>query len=360
MKGKILSLAVVLLMMAAAAICVNKRVFGHELSGGIESETSAMQESGSTEAGEIITESGDGSFTIHTSLLEGQTDGYAGPVGVDIHVDKEGRITKVEPLPNSETPAFFSRAAVLTDSWVGKTPKEALETHVDAVSGATYSSTALINNVRAGLSYYEGMPKGTGNSAPWKIWVALGVTLAACIVPLFVRNRIYNTVQLIANVVVLGFWCGQFLDYSLMLKYISSGISLPAGLVAISMLVAAFIYPLFGKAQHYCNHICPLGSAQMLVAEVCSYKLKLTPKVLKGLDWFRKILWGLLMILLWTDCLTGWMDLELFQAFQFESAATGIIIAAGVFVALSAIVSRPYCRFVCPTGSLFKRAENIG
>lgn len=360
MKGKISSLAVVLLMMAAAAICVNKRLFGHELTGDVKSGTSAVEDSGSTEAGEIVTELGDGGFVIHTSFLAGQPDGYAGPVPVDIQVDKEGRIVKVEPLPNSETPSFFSRAATLTDTWVGKTPKEALEMNVDAISGATYSSTALISNVRAGLSYYEGQPKGNGSSVPWKIWVALAVTLAACIVPLFVRNRLYNKVQLIANVVVLGFWCGQFLDYSLMLKYISSGISLPAGLVAISMLVAAIIYPLFGKAQHYCNHICPLGSAQLLVAEICRYKLKITPKVLKGLDWFRKILWGLLMLLLWTDCLTGWMDLELFQAFQFESAAPGIIIAAAVFVALSAIVSRPYCRFVCPTGSLLKRAENIG
>ncbi|MDE6632216.1 MAG: 4Fe-4S binding protein, partial [Muribaculaceae bacterium] len=30
------------------------------------------------------------------------------------------------------------------------------------------------------------------------------------------------------------------------------------------------------------------------------------------------------------------------------------------FILLSIIVNRPYCRFVCPTGSLFKRAENLG
>ncbi len=126
------------------------------------------------------------------------------------------------------------------------------------------------------------------------------------------------------------------------------------------MLVAAFIYPLFGHPQHYCTHICPLGSAQQLVGQICGYKIHISPKVLKGLDWFRKILWAVLMLLLWTDCLTGWMDLELFQAFQVQSASWWIIGAALVFVALSAVVSRPYCRFVCPTGSLFKRAENIG
>ena len=166
--------------------------------------------------------------------------------------------------------------------------------------------------------------------------------------------------QLIANVVVLGFWSGQFLDYALILKYVSSGFVLPIGLVAIVMLIAAFIYTIFGHPQHYCTHICPLGSAQQLAGQACGYKIHISQAWLKGLDWFRKILWAILMLLLWADCLTGWMDLELFQAFQFESARLGIIIGAVVFIILSTVVSRPYCRFVCPVGSLFKRAENIG
>ncbi|MDE6339966.1 MAG: 4Fe-4S binding protein, partial [Muribaculaceae bacterium] len=172
-------------------------------------------------------------------------------------------------------------------------------------------------------------------------------------------NKIYITVQLIANVVVLGFWCGQFLDYALMLKYISTGIALPVGLTSIAMLVAAFIYPIFGHPQHYCNHICPLGSAQILMGEILNYKIKIGAKTINALNWFRKILWAVLMLMLWGDVYARWMDLELFQAFMFESAPVGIIIAALVFIALSTVVARPYCRFVCPTGSLFKRAENL-
>lgn len=56
----------------------------------------------------------------------------------------------------------------------------------------------------------------------------------------------------------------------------------------------------------------------------------------------------------------GWMDMELFQAFQFESASWWIIGAACLFIVISSVIARPYCRFVCPTGSLFKRSENIG
>ncbi len=350
LSTKILSLVVVLLMMAAAAISVNKKVLGHDIGG-----TSSRSQADVTDT---VTVHPDGTTVIHTAPFAGSHPGYSGPVPLDITV-RDGKIEKIVALPNSETPSFFSRAQTLFSRWEGKSPDTAARLKVDAVSGATYSSMAIIDNVEEGLDYYIGRSTSTHEKMPLKMWVALIVTLCACIIPLFVRNKIYNYVQLVANIVVLGFWCGQFIDYSLMLKYMSGGFFMPGALVAIVMLVAAFIYPLFGKQQHYCNHICPLGSAQILAAQLCGYKIHLSAKFVKVLDWFRKILWAVLMLLLWADVMTGWMDLELFQAFQFESASTGIIIAAIIFVALSAVVARPYCRFVCPTGSLFKRAENL-
>ncbi len=348
---KILSLIVALLMMSAAAITVNKKVLGHEVMPAEEQAVAVHTDTMSLMP--------DGTVIIHTAPFAKKNIGYAGPVPLDIYI-KDGKVEEIAPLPNSESPSFFNRASALFEKWVGKTPQQAVKLEVDAVSGATYTSMAIINNVNDGLDYYLGANAGGSHSLPLKMWVALIVTLAACILPLFVRNKYYNYVQLVANIVVLGFWCGMFLDYALMLKYLSGGFTMPGAIVAIVMLVAAFIYPLFGRAQHYCNHICPLGSAQILMAQLCGFKIRLSKNVVKALDWFRKILWAALMLLLWADCLTGWMDLELFQAFQYQSASTGIIIAAIVFVALSAVITRPYCRFVCPTGSLFKRAENIG
>ena len=352
-KEKVLSLLITLLMLIAAAITVNKAVFGHRIGGASASVVNNVS------VGDTITEVAEGKTVIHTATLPGTISGYAGPVPLDIYIEN-GKITDIKALPNAESPSFFNRALTLLNSWIGKTPEEALQIKVDAVSGATYSSEAIINNVNAGLTYYRGIDSRPVSGTPWKIWIAFAVTLAACIVPLFVKNKIYHNVQMVANVIVLGFWCGQFLDYSLIIKYISGGFVMPAGLVAITMLVAAFIYPLFGKPQHYCTHICPLGSAQQLMGQICGYKIHLSARVINGLDVFRKILWSALMLLLWSDCLTGWMDLELFQAFQFESAPWWIIAVAVAFIILSAVISRPYCRFVCPTGSLFKRAENIG
>lgn len=351
-KNRFLSFLLCVLLMCATALCVNKSLFGHSLEPGARSENTFA-------ATDTVSRLPDGTLVIHTGSIV-KKSGYSGQVPLDIYV-KDGVISDIKALPNTETPAFFSRATGLFSSWVGKTSGEAAATSVDAVTGATYSSEAIIANVQGALDWYSHTsPSESTGHMPWKMWVALGVVLAACVIPLFVKNRTYQRVQLVANIVVLGFWCGQFLDYTLILKYLSEGMSFPGALVAAVMLVAAFIYPLFGKSQYYCNHICPLGSAQILVAEICRYKIKTGAKTLKALDWFRKILWAVLMLCLWADVFTGWMNLELFQAFMYESASAGIIVAALVFVALSAVVSRPYCRFVCPTGSLFKRAENLG
>lgn len=353
-SGRLWSLTLAAIMIFAAALSVNKSLFGHDFRNHVSEAPATLAALSDT-----VTTMPDGSRVVHTSGMPGTIAGYAGPVPLDITI-ANGRIAAVEALPNAETPSFFEHAKSLLPAWNGLTPEEALTTQVDAVSGATYSSNAIISNVNAGVAYYIGSTRRSSPHAPWKLWVALGVTLMACILPLFIKNRIYHYIQMAANIGVLGFWCGQFLDYTLVLKYVSSGFIWPAGFISIAMLAAAFLYPLFGHPQHYCNHVCPLGSAQQLTAMLCGYKLHIPPKVLKGLDWFRRILWAVLMLLLWTDTLTGWMDLELFQAFQVASASPYIIGTAAFFVVLSAIISRPYCRFVCPIGSLFKRAENIG
>ena len=69
---------------------------------------------------------------------------------------------------------------------------------------------------------------------------------------------------------------------------------------------------------------------------------------------FRKILFGVLMFLTLTGIFSAWTDYELFTAFIWQSASVVVIIIAILFVVLSVFVPRPYCRFVCPTGTVFK------
>ncbi len=89
-------------------------------------------------------------FTITTTELCRNIRGYRGPVPVSVTFSK-GKITDIQLLPNHETPSYFQRVerSGLVKKFIGLTAKQAATKKVDAVTGATYSSQALIKNIQA-------------------------------------------------------------------------------------------------------------------------------------------------------------------------------------------------------------------
>ena len=90
---------------------------------------------------------------INTSSIV-KARGYMGNTPVKIFV-RNNKIVKIESLPNQETPAVVAKAEELLKGFVGKSVDAASAMKVDGVSGATYSSKALIQNVKGGLKYYK-------------------------------------------------------------------------------------------------------------------------------------------------------------------------------------------------------------
>ncbi len=375
---RLLSLVVVMLVLSAAAILRDGRIFGHDLRQTHAAVASVAQGNDTLEV------KPDGTFVVNTRVLAKDVQGYGGPVPLKIHIDKDGRLTAIEAEPNAESPDFFDRAKELFSRWQGKTIDEAMAEDVDAVSGATFSSKAIIENVQRGLAYAkkrgqrgeDGSVGAFGTSAPSIVGsvgnsvgalgtsappiVALIAVLLGAIVPLFTNNRRLHLVQLVVNVVVLGLWTGTFISYTLFLRLFAGGVSLSAiGTLAapLLMLIIALLYPLAGKSGHYCAHVCPFGSAQELAGKLSRRKLRITPRVLRVLTALRNLLWGVLMALLLTGTCTAWVDYELFTAFIYSSASVWVIVLAMLFLVLSVWVPRPYCRFVCPTGALLKGVE---
>ena len=357
---RLLSLVVVMLVLSAAAILRDGRIFGHDLRQTHAAVVSVAQGS------DTLSVQPDGTFVVNTRVLAKDVQGYGGPVPLKIHIDKDGRLIAIEAEPNAESPSFFDHAKELFSRWQGKTIDEAMAEDVDAVSGATFSSKAIIRNVQRGLAYAkqrsqwgeDGSVGALETSAP--PIVALIAVLLGAVVPLFTNNRRLHLVQLVVNVVVLGLWTGTFVSYTLFLRLFAGGVSLSAiGTLAapLLMLIVALLYPLAGRSGHYCAHVCPFGSAQELAGKLSRRKLRITPRVLRVLTALRNLLWGVLMALLLTGTCTAWIDYELFTAFIYSSASVWVIVLAVLFLVLSVWVPRPYCRFVCPTGALLKSVK---
>ena len=342
-------LAACLLVIAVAAVQRDGRLWGIPLS---DAAKSAARNQADT-----LRVLDDGTVVISTAGLAKGVKGFGGPVPLEIYL-KKGRVQQVKALPNSESPDFFQEASVLLSRWNGKTPEQALAMKVDGVSGATYSSRGIIGNMQAGLRYASRNVREASFfdklDLRAKSIIGLVVVLMAAIIPLFVKNRRYRVFQLLLNFSVLGLWCGTFISWSVIIGFMSGGISVWVSLIPIVMLVTAFVYPLFGRKNYYCTHVCPLGSAQELAGMAYHRKWKMDRRTVQRLDRFRKLLFWVLMGLMLAGVWSQWMNYELFVAFIFQSATWTVLLMAVLFLLLSLFVPRPYCRFVCPMGSLFK------
>ncbi len=88
---------------------------------------------------------------VYTGEIAKKVIGYNGPTPLNITINK-GKITKIEVLDNEESPRYLDKAkAKVFPQFIGKTVSEALKVKADIASGATYTSNALIENIRLGL-----------------------------------------------------------------------------------------------------------------------------------------------------------------------------------------------------------------
>lgn len=350
--GQYVCFGICLLLMMVIPISRDRRLFGIDLNGD------------SDERVETLSTASDGTVTVNTTEIGKDIIGYAGPTPVEIQI-KDGRIAKITPLPNRETPEFYGavRNSDLLESLDGMTLREASEARIDAVSGATYSSAAIIRNIKAGVSYVlaqgDAAFETSAENAPLGIkWYAtLAIVLCGAILPLVLKNKKYRYVQLALNVVILGFWGGTFVSYSIMVSALTNGMARMVLIPTALLIIVAFVYPMFGRPDHYCTWLCPYGSLQDLAGKCLPWKIPVSASVAKYLGIFRRVLWFALMWLLWTGLWFDWMGYEPFAAFFFNDASWAVLAVAAVFIVLSLFIPRPYCRFVCPTGSLFKFAE---
>lgn len=96
-----------------------------------------------------------GMTVINTTQLGKDVQGFLGATPLKIYIQKN-KVVKIEAMKNQETPKYFLKVKKnLLDKWNGVKVKDAKKMKVDAVTGATYSSKAVIENVQLGLDYYS-------------------------------------------------------------------------------------------------------------------------------------------------------------------------------------------------------------
>ncbi len=114
----------------------------------------AIMQSATPQSDEVMTKE-DGTYIVNTTTLSKKVIGYVDATPVKIYI-KKNKVEKVEILKNQETPKYNAKVKkALQEKWNGQKVKDAAQLKVDAVTGATFTSEAIIKNVQLGLEYYQ-------------------------------------------------------------------------------------------------------------------------------------------------------------------------------------------------------------
>lgn len=334
---------------------------------------------------------------MNTSPYSDEIYGYNSVTPLNIYLDSCDKIVKVEICENRESRGFVNKviSSGFLDSWDGLTVEEAAKHHVDAVSGSTFSSTAMAQSLQTRMSLLS-QQKARLYSWDWNLFIrqvcVLIVTVLATICFFMPKPKKFKNseswglgdlvtlrrISLLLSIAILGFWTNSLLSLSLFCNWLTNGVSLAIQLPILIIAILSIILPLVTKKAFYCQYLCPFGAAQEFAGLIKSKdkSLKAKDKGLKAKDesqksssikaniykMFSVLRKVILLSLLIIFALGVGLDLsvvEPFPIFNYQSIGFGVAIFATVILILSIFIKKPWCNYLCPTGTLLESFRTL-
>ena len=281
--------------------------------------------------------------------------GFGGNLRVVTGISPDGKIVGTELGENYESVGFIERVrdAGFFEKWNGLSVEEAAKTDVDTVSGATMSTTAIKSMVALNLSKYSGMEIARDQQDATPLWlkIAVFVILAYSLFAFFFPQKTakFRIFHLVILAVILGFISGSALSFESFKNWIISG---NIALIPLVILCAALIIPIVSGKNFYCSFVCPFGAMQELLGRIPLPKKSFSPKFMKRVLVFKTVLLVAIYVMMIFRIVEDLNVFEPFSAFKFEVASIPSLVIAAFFLIVSLFISRQWCRFFCPTGTL--------
>ncbi|MBI5091755.1 MAG: 4Fe-4S binding protein [Candidatus Hydrogenedentes bacterium] len=304
----------------------------------------------------------EGGYVFSTSHFSSKIQGYGGPIELVVYVNQDGILRDFEFFRSSETPAYVARLRQWRDGLNGANLFEPSPfAHVDAVSGATLTSAAILKTLEESGRRFAAeilrrevapvVPAFARSTRDWGFISLAGLAVLATLLR-FRPSRPLRRVVLALTVIVLGWQLN--IQYSMQhtialldLNWPAAAITAPFALVVLIPLFAAF----FGNV--YCGSLCPFGALQELVGDICPVKWGRNPdNVVWRYGRFVKYVLLFLVIALYAryrdaSVLSADPLITLFGPARSDSA---LVLFGGVLVAC-VFYRRFWCRNLCPAGA---------
>lgn len=106
-------------------------------------------------AQDVMRKEKDGTYIVNTTTLAQDVEGYNGPTPVEVYI-KKNKIVKVVPLKSQEGPKYVAKVKKdMLPKYEQMNVKKGVVPEVDAVTGATFTSKAVQENIRRAVDYYK-------------------------------------------------------------------------------------------------------------------------------------------------------------------------------------------------------------
>jgi hypothetical protein len=298
-------------------------------------------------------------FTDH---LPPSVQGYLGQVGCAVGLTPDGRITAIFPFRHDETPYYMEMvtASGLLQQMAGidmGKPFPAL----DAISGATITSRAIIKDVRLSATvaarnlYSIDVPEpetGSVGSVPLLRESLLAATLLLALATGLMGDRWFRRQGIgLISLIVVGVILNTPLTLSALSRIFRGNLPSTGNWALLFILLYILISsPLQGRT--YCRYVCPFGTLQQLCNRLSPLQIRVSAGVNSWLPVVKRTFTSLLIVVGVWGGMAGFTEVEPFFGL-FSFTLTPIIWVVVIFILIVSIFWRRFwCNTLCPTGTL--------
>jgi len=289
--------------------------------------------------------------------------GYGGEMVVSVLVDTTGTICDLRVSKHRETPSFMEKTERrgLRRSLIGKSYDEPfiVGEDVDVVSGATYTSAAMIHSARMGSSRIarDQLNQEVTTLEPPALKIGIP-EISLILLYLLALLGIYRTtrhrklirwITMLGGLFILGFWFAMPLTLSKINAFLLGYFPDWHTQIYWYLLVGGFLLSILLSGKNiYCNWICPLGGLQECLGAVGGARSRFTRRFNDVMKWVQRgvALLAILLALYFRNPVK--LNYEIFGVALSLTGATWLFVMTRLFLMASLFVKRPWCTYLCP------------
>ncbi len=303
------------------------------------------------------------SQTAKLYLINESSPGYGGDLVVSVLLDSAGIIRDLKVARHRETPSFLEKTEKkgLRRSLVGKSYDDSfiIGEDVDVVSGATYTSEAIISCAQLGsnklardqlkLEVSALEAPGLEIGIPEFALLALYVLALLGIYKLTEYKRTIRWITMLGGLLILGFWFSVPLTLSKLNSFLLGYFPDWHTQMYWYLLIGGFLLSIvLTRKNIYCTWICPLGGLQECLGAVGGAKPRFSRRFNGIMKWVQRgvALLAILMALYFRNPVK--LNYEIFGVALSLTGATYLFVMTGLFIVASVFIKRPWCTYLCP------------